>query len=1052
MALRLCALAQSGHPFTADNVERTLEPGRPIRLPQLLPLDAAAAVAAAAAAAPAGVTHAPPAPPAVAVAAPAVAAPPLPASPPRRAASETVPPGAVSSELAPGAVAASPLFAAIELRPTPLRPRAAAKLRVLCGAPAGGALWAGPSRGGGLMRWPDAGADAPLGVPLPASAVTPGLPDAAVMATAPPPVSSGAAPGEDADAEPAVEVLGPAAVAAANAAQASATSSGGAATCLLPDAPRGLVWSGHADGRVCSWRVEAPARGQAPGIGGGAVACWQAHKGAVSALALTSAGALWSGGKGGTLRAWHAGICLAGPPTHAAPASAAAAFAGAISGPAVADGGRQLLRRDGGKPHGEVRALLALPHRSGGHPELVWSAGATAFIIWDATTLVALRIFNPDGSAIPDVPRAEAEAAEAAANAGGGFLGRMAKAVEKRVQRANEFLETSTGGDAGAAGVLRVTALAAAPGGGGGVVAAVEDSRVAGKEMLVRYGGAAGMPEGPPLALPAPARCLLTDDVAGRVWAGLASGEVVAVDAAHGAPLRPAGAPLPAHKGGVAALAAAPGRVYSLGDDGAVRGWARGSVSTEPPSAAAQRLAAALAAGAGAYTSRAALRVFAGTWNVAEKRPDPRSLRAWLGSLGAAADVAAFGLQEIEKLGAGSVSASAARELAGMGDTLNGNASWWQSALGAALDDVAATGPGGGWEPLAARQLSGMLLLVFARKRLAPHLGAAATASAACGIMGVGGNKGGVGVRVTLFRRTLCFVNCHLAAHQGAVRKRNANVESIVAGMLFDPALSEWWRAQQRAAAPAAPPPVTSSSRGSGGGGGDDSGDEGDDVADDVAQAGPKRSAPPAGGLGDFDAFVFLGDTNYRIDLSYEEAVAAIAAGELTWLARHDQCGRERAAGRVFAGLREGPLRFAPTYKFDKGAPGALSYDSSEKRRIPAWCDRVLWADNSTGGGEEGPCATSSVLEAYESVMDVCESDHKPVRALLRLALPAADERRKRRAATLAAAGALAHAAVPPPQQLPPLAGGTAPPSPPPHAPPPPPPPQRVSQPNLIDF
>ena len=74
-----------------------------------------------------------------------------------------------------------------------------------------------------------------------------------------------------------------------------------------------------------------------------------------------------------------------------------------------------------------------------------------------------------------------------------------------------------------------------------------------------------------------------------------------------------------------------------------------------------------------------------------------------------------------------------------------------------ALEEACAGSATGGaaWEPLASRQLSGMLLLVFVRRRLLPHCGAPATAAAACGIMGVGGNKGGVGVRVTLFRRTV---------------------------------------------------------------------------------------------------------------------------------------------------------------------------------------------------------------------------------------------------------------------------------------------------------
>ena len=82
-----------------------------------------------------------------------------------------------------------------------------------------------------------------------------------------------------------------------------------------------------------------------------------------------------------------------------------------------------------------------------------------------------------------------------------------------------------------------------------------------------------------------------------------------------------------------------------------------------------------------------------------------------------------------------------------------------------------------------------------------------------------------------------------------------------------------------------------------------------------------------------------MGDTNYRIDTTYEAAVAAVARGAdgLAELRRMDQCLRERSAGRTFRGLREGPLRFPPTYKFDRGSSNRLAYDSSEKHRVPAW-------------------------------------------------------------------------------------------------------------------
>ena len=147
--------------------------------------------------------------------------------------------------------------------------------------------------------------------------------------------------------------------------------------------------------------------------------------------------------------------------------------------------------------------------------------------------------------------------------------------------------------------------------------------------------------------------------------------------------------------------------------------------------------------------------------------------------------------------------------------------------------------------------------------------------------------------------------------------------------------------------------------------------------------------------MGDADLLLFFGDTNYRLDLTYDDATAAAARGDTAWLAKHDQCSKERSAGRLFQEprLQEGPLGFPPTYKFDKGTQ---VYDTSEKRRIPAWCDRVLWADSPGKGG------VAAELLAYESIMDVCDSDHKPVRQLMKVTLHTCDEPRKRRAVVAA--------------------------------------------------
>ena len=56
-----------------------------------------------------------------------------------------------------------------------------------------------------------------------------------------------------------------------------------------------------------------------------------------------------------------------------------------------------------------------------------------------------------------------------------------------------------------------------------------------------------------------------------------------------------------------------------------------------------------------------------------------------------------------------------------------------------------------------------------------------------------------------------------------------------------------------------------------------------------------------------------------------------------------DQLKLEMAAGRTFVHLQEAPINFRPTYKFDKHSQEPLDYDSSEKRRVPAWTDRILF-------------------------------------------------------------------------------------------------------------
>ena len=69
--------------------------------------------------------------------------------------------------------------------------------------------------------------------------------------------------------------------------------------------------------------------------------------------------------------------------------------------------------------------------------------------------------------------------------------------------------------------------------------------------------------------------------------------------------------------------------------------------------------------------------------------------------------------------------------------------------------------------------------------------------------------------------------------------------------------------------------------------------------------------------------------------------------------------------GTAFGGFNEGTIKFAPTYKYDTGTN---NYDTSEKHRAPAWCDRVLW---------KAPDVTLLSYGRHE----LLSSDHRPVSA-----------------------------------------------------------------------
>jgi hypothetical protein len=93
----------------------------------------------------------------------------------------------------------------------------------------------------------------------------------------------------------------------------------------------------------------------------------------------------------------------------------------------------------------------------------------------------------------------------------------------------------------------------------------------------------------------------------------------------------------------------------------------------------------------------------------------------------------------------------------------------------------------------------------------------------------------------------------------------------------------------------------------------------------------------------DHELCIINGDLNYRIDtMSRDTVVMAVKQRNLGKLLERDQLlvARRRNPGFRLRAFDELPITFAPTYKYDVGTD---TYDTSEKRRSPAWCDRLLF-------------------------------------------------------------------------------------------------------------
>jgi endonuclease/exonuclease/phosphatase family metal-dependent hydrolase len=316
------------------------------------------------------------------------------------------------------------------------------------------------------------------------------------------------------------------------------------------------------------------------------------------------------------------------------------------------------------------------------------------------------------------------------------------------------------------------------------------------------------------------------------------------------------------------------------------------------------------------------------SWNVAAQLPtsekDDSVWRRWLGGADEdEADLLIIGLQEIVDLAF--MSANNANSTAAI--------ELWARELKRRLSRE--------YRLIHSAAMVGLGLLVFVKGLpMREALSWPAEEAVKTGLAGMHGNKGALIWRAFVHDTPLVFAVAHLAAGQKSTTERNSDAATIL----------------RNASLPAV----------------------------------NREFAFPTGNTGsrvlDYAGVFLFGDLNYRVEAGREACESQVRTGQLAALLEYDQLRSQVAKPElILSAFVEAPLKFAPTYKYDQGT--VSEFDSSEKRRVPAWCDRILM--HSKG------CHVLPLQ--YDSVPQATASDHKPIFGTFEVNCRIVDEARLQR-------------------------------------------------------
>jgi hypothetical protein len=243
------------------------------------------------------------------------------------------------------------------------------------------------------------------------------------------------------------------------------------------------------------------------------------------------------------------------------------------------------------------------------------------------------------------------------------------------------------------------------------------------------------------------------------------------------------------------------------------------------------------------------------------------------------------------------------------------------------------------------------------------------------GVLNMGGNKGGIAIKFKLRGTSIAFVSTHLVCAPACsllLSSAHCNFY-LLSNPIFLPKSQAAHEGRKKCDR------------------------RNDDVHEILSgrtrHLGPERRAQsdPRLDVTQFDHCFWFGDMNYRLDaelmppkenksdpMSWDErwdhVLQLIKGQKWTTLLQYDELLEEIKSGRVLHGFQMVVPSFRPTFKVARGSDSSQKdlHEYFNNKRIPAYCDRILW--HSLPGLKEHVRP-----HMFSSCEDFNSSDHKPV-------------------------------------------------------------------------